>query len=272
MAGAIDIRGVHGAQQAMANLSASIGVDVRFIAYDQMRLWLIDLVKKSGGDPRLSLSKQKQAGKGAIWDDLNKIFNSDFDTVDEWTRDTTQGTTYFVESATGAIYGVDETLYKPSASISQMHRYHSQLRGKKGRVKRQTPQTTRRGGYTEVNKMYVKANRLKKFAKELHSHIGTIKAAWVPALQVFARKSRGGTGRIPAWLMQNTSRAPDGQTQDNMTKYGSGTLKASNNLDWARDAIRQSLINSTAATRQMDLFKQSKKRIERLVERFNRQA
>lgn len=70
----IDVRNLPIVRNRVKNISRDFGVPMKFLIQDQGRLWLIDLIKKIGNDPTLSIAAQKRQAKERIANDINRIF------------------------------------------------------------------------------------------------------------------------------------------------------------------------------------------------------
>lgn len=258
----IDIRNVKGAQDRLAQLAVDWGVDAKFLCVDQMRLWLIDLVKKTGGDPKLSMGKQKKVQKeGSIPADLNRVFiTNEGEIQEEWDIPGAR----MLKFNTGHKVAIAHEYYHPRGSITASNAFANSFRDREGRIPKRNYKR-KLNGITYIDKRYVKPG-YKKILKHKVDRIGRLKAGWYPALQKTAMLSKGGTGRIPRWV---SGKSGESRYIDNMTKTASGKLVAQNTVPYASARIDDGLIAATGKTRSFDLLKQANRRRDRIVKQYN---
>ena len=258
----IDIQNLKGAQAKIQKLATDWGIDTKFLCQDQMRLWVIDVIKKAGGGPGTSLAQQKRVQKAAVESDIREVFADD---KLEWLSGENNGV-YYITSITGALWAAEKD--GRAYSQSQMESEHNRRRTKSNkRVSKQRPYY--KNGRLVVRKVYAKESQIKKYIRYKQGHIGKLKAGWIAPLNRLMAVTRGGDGKMALWVRGMASIAYRGTYTDNMTSFASGSIKSTNNTPYASDHITPAFIAATARTRQKDLMRQSKKRKEGIVKRFN---
>lgn len=266
-----DIMGEEKVARRIGELAGEFGVSIRFLCMEQMKLFARDVIKKTGGDPRSTLAAQKRAGKGAIVKDLNNIFipQNKLDGQLEPMRDSDgEGLGYVLNFRSGGIMAIRPEQDMRSASMQAIGKIHRDNRGRNGRVKR--PRSTRYRGLTNPETYVVKTATFNAYKKELFSHIFTIKAGWVRALEMLEQKTGGKpVSGVPAALRQLKSRAPQSGLIDNRSEKNV-MLRADNRVGYAGRVIKQSDVDAIGRTREKDLFGSAKKRMDQVVERYNK--
>jgi len=226
-------------------LARDAGISQRFICYDQMSLWLNDLIKSTPP------STYKQ-GRLSLLGDINKLFVS-------------VGDPDFAElmedlEADGQL--------PPGVAVNlegdQIQRIHEGARNNRGRVRREGRKT---GTFWE--KTYVKRANVRKYKRRRLKAVGTLKAGWIPAAKYYGRLARR-TAKIPKWIDKGQDQR--GSTFGRMNIWGDGDIGSANSTRYAADAIRPHLIAWTRRKRQDDIVKRSRLRVKQLVKRFNEAA
>ena len=149
-------------------LAKAIGVNVRLVYFDQMRLWLNDLIKRTP-------PKSNSQGKKAVKNDISKLFLGVRDkNVLEYFDDEFQ--------QRGKL--TSETIINRSGDFSAMSKWHSSKRmtggSWGGRVRQRQKTTVDYGnGLSFINKMYVPVQSLNKYIKKKQESVGKLKAGWV---------------------------------------------------------------------------------------------
>ena len=206
------------------------GVDMRSLYYDQMRLWLQDLVKRVPPYPSknsaLGLKKEAQrTGDRAVERDFWKLFK--------------------------------QTMTRRGVSASGAAQIHAQARNKRtGRV------DGRR------KRLPVSFSVFRRIVRESQKHVGTLKAGWVRAAEYFRGKC-GGRLTVPAWVRRNMGRAAS-MYYDRMGRDGNGFLKAVNSVNWASfNKSVGSAIKFTLRIREEDLTKRATYNVKRVAKQIN---
>lgn len=260
-----DIMGSKAVAKRIGELSGEFGVSIRFICMEQMKLFARDVIKRTGGDGKMSLGQQRKIGKSAVASDLNKIFEDDRDTVSDIAMNISGR--HLIKTSTGATYVVPPEHYKISMSASEMKAIHKSRRNKKGRTRELQP--GKLGGFTTLNKYYVGKRTYQQYVNQVKSRVGLSKAGWVTALQQLEAKTGGKpVSGVPQFVRKMAVFAKQSGLIDN--RAGSDVmLKASNQLAYAYLAIPQHIVNSIGKKRQRDLFGSMEKRMDQVVKRFN---
>jgi hypothetical protein len=234
------------------------GVTVQFACYDTMRLWLLDLVWKTapwGGKGVLgSYAKQRATGKGAVEHDIDKIY-AKFEPSKQvtWTLKS-DGRRFVKNKETGAVIVVEPQNDMMKTDAMAMRALHMKYRNRRGRVK------------FNGDQVWVKKSAFRKYVKSVQARVGSLKAGWLNALNLYARLSSGSTGRIPNWIKNQAVHA--GSHGGNMDATGNGTIYATNDAHHWK-AIQQRTVVETMRVREKDLRGMAMKRIQRLVNQFN---
>ena len=217
------------------------------IMRDQHRLWTNDLIKKT---PPKTLSE----GRKAVKRDLNKIFVSiDDRNVLAFFKDDIQSSGKIPRSV----------IYNLNGSPTRMKWQHERYRtGPRKNVRFKSSTVMRFGDMDLVNEMYVPRAAFNKFLNEKYSHVGQLKAGWVPAAVHFG-------GKFPAFAGKQTKKL--GGFSDSLKNNGRGALVSINKVPWAPSRLLQ-LLRATAKTRERDLHKQAHKRLKVLADAENRKA
>ena len=261
-----DLMGSEAVARRIGELSGEFGVSIRFICMEQMKLFARDVIKQTGGDGKMSIGQQRKRGKAAVASDLNKIFEDDSDTVSDIAMNISGR--HLIKTATGATYVVPPEHYAKSMSVSEMKSIHKSRRNRKGRTNELQP--GKLGGFTTLNKYYVEKRTYKKYVQQVQSRVGLAKAGWVIALQRLEAKTGGKpVSGIPQFVRKMAVFAKQSGLIDN--RAGDDVmLKASNQLSYAHLAMPQHVINGIGQKRQRDLFGSMAKRMDQVVERFNK--
>lgn len=234
------------------------GVTVQFVCYDTMRMWLLDLIRKTApwADSGVlgSYAKQRATGKNAVEHDIDKIF-AKFEPSKQvtWTLKS-DGRRFVKNKETGAVIVVDAKNDMMNADAMAMKNLHLKYRNRKGRVKH------------NGNQVWVKKSMFSKYVKSVQERVGSLKAGWINALNRYAALSNGSLGRIPNWIKSQSVKA--GSYGGNMNSTGNGMIYATNDAHhW--QAIRSDTVTETMKLREKDLRGMAMKRLSRLVNQFN---
>lgn len=193
-------------EKRMKLLAQKVGITMRQVAYDEMRLALNNAIKftqPSGGrkGQSASASKGKKEGYARIEADIRKVFvNLDNREVNNVFR--LPGGELGVKMSGGGFYRVpaDKNMGKHSASKYDRER-NDQRNRRTGRVFKLPTKAAneQRDGALYVNRPHAKDSQIKAHIRHARRKVGQMKAGWIPALQHFAQASHGRMV-VPAWV------------------------------------------------------------------------
>ena len=287
---------------ALSAYGRAQGLTVRFVCWDVMRSWVIDMIKYTSpwasGVPGNSLN-QRDAGYGAIGKDLlgyKQLFSNrrsqglfraaDGPAVERtwlWSaaKNSSSGSVKMVATQTsygrligkrgvkfhgGAVLVVDETMWKPQADIQEMQDFHLRYRRKDGRVSSAGSWSKDVGRWKPIGMMFVNQQGITQYIKHVKKRVGSLKAGWIPALFHYASLCRGSIGRLQQWILGQSVKA--GGFGGNMDVTGNGFIYADNTAHHSR-AIRTSAAELCRDKQGKNLNRFARYRLERLIKQFN---
>jgi hypothetical protein len=240
-------------QRQIESLSKSTGLTVQWLCADQMRLACHDGIKFvapwDGGKAGMG-SSQRKVGEGAVEHDLDRLFaRIDKAKYVYWTGKKT-GKQYAKNIETGRIFTIEQDHFDRT-DLQAIHHKHRNSRGRVGKQNRQ---------------FWVKKALLNKYTKEVKSHVGRLKASWLPGFRYF-QSVVGGGNRVSAWVSRHRG---DGTHSGltTMSKSGNGYLSATSTAPHVR-AIRSDVIPYILVNRERSMKRYSPKRLEQLAAQFN---
>lgn len=262
-------------ESAMEGIAKETGVEMSAIMRDNSALICADLIKST---PPIDISDGRKGsdaaayrlGKGAVERDIRSIVYG----VKNWSKNH-KGTSDLVSGAhlfnsdDGALYAVQDQYV--SQDGSKISAYHSARRlpsnGHVGGGAKTGANTKYAiGNFTESRKMHVPEPVLKKYIKDVQSHIGKTRAGWMPAFVHFSQNALTSRYNPPAWVAnqpQNGSFTDSG----NMEQI-SGDWTATNSVPWIRRTAVAKMVTSVLNTRAKDFWKGNyKMRIERVLKK-----
>lgn len=258
-----DIMGEEKVAKRIGELAGEFGVSIRFICMEQMKLFARDVIKKTGGDPSISLAGQRKAGNSAVESDINQLFISEDDL--DWVKDYKDGYAK-VKGHTGAVFLARSD--ERSMGKDDLLSYHEKNRNSMGRTRK--AMNYKYNGLTASPKYVVKGRVLKQVIKERQSHVGRLKAGWVRALEELEVKTGGRkVSGVPIWIRKQAPNAPQSGLIDNRSDKNV-VLRADNKVAYSGRVIKQSDVDAIGRTREKDLFGSMRKRMDQVVERYNK--
>jgi len=263
MALALDfkVEGDNALRRALNQFARKVGVPVKFIVTDQMRLWVQDLMSA-----KVYVPKNKGQGRKAVDSALSNVF-APLVAGTTTTPSSVDPSTILVRSASGAVWATDVELMDKSASNAAMRTRHESMRNEHtGKVRKVRNQ--KRSGYTFVPKLHVTSLRYDQYRKRVRGSVGKLKKGWAEAVNQLAAAVNT-SAKFPKWL--NTAPSTGGSANINLTN-GSGYVSATNNVSYAETKYERWL-PGTRLKRVKDIGRQlaaKGNRIDRLVEQFNR--
>lgn len=232
----VDVQGVRWLETRLNRFAMDLGADVRKIYYDQGRLWMLDLMRKSN---TLKIGESKEAVVG----DMNRLFHV---IEDESSKEFTgKNGSQYLELKSGAVIPFTET--------HDLYPFHGKHR------------TTKGGTLTAKPKAWVRKAALKKFIKIEQDRYRTLSAGWVSAGRAWAAQS-GGAFKVTAAVNRNVTRS-GGTHSGSFSALGAGYIKAVNPLKYT-DRL-EGLVKSTERTRHLDMTQRVIKRKKTLEKQFN---
>ncbi|MCP4528939.1 MAG: hypothetical protein GY833_23970 [Aestuariibacter sp.] len=241
------------------------GVGAQFAGRDTMRAFVNNLVG-------MTFPERLKEGKMAIDADTDKIFasldsqealgffNSEFG---EGTY-TKGGKLKGKKRQSKANRRIGNTKFNWSGDQALMRQYHQDHRNSKGKVNRRVGEH-QVGPWKFMNGMYVTKTAMRKYRRELYSHIGKVKAGWANAAIYFARVTNGRLV-MPAFVRKQPDRRST--FTDNFTDDGNGFATATNNIPYASRLTKFFMQSAVLRTNQYGQ-RVTEKQTEKIVERFN---
>ncbi|MDP1587072.1 MAG: hypothetical protein Q8M07_04985 [Prosthecobacter sp.] len=110
------------------------------------------------------------------------------------------GTVRLFVKKNGDVYGCDQVMFKPRASIAEMHAHHKSLRRKDGRVSEAGGKTRDIGRWKFITQMVVSRSAYLRYERWIHKRVGMLAAAVVAAYNGKYGPLRG----VPAWVARHT--------------------------------------------------------------------
>lgn len=249
----------------LEELSEKTGLTLLNLAYDQMRLWCIDML----GMTRPGRGAQaKKKGYENITADANTLFyivDSDA-ALAKWKKDAVAKGGDIYRTTKGRSKTFKVAMRKLNdAELGRMFKFHAKQRNKGGGVK--SPRVDQ--DLLGQGKMVVTRTLFKKFIKQQKEKVGLLKSGWEPGVRFFAAKAnRPVTGRqVHKWVSKAATKVPypKGKASANMDSKGNGSLVAVNLIPYASKWITGALMNNARMKRQKDIQTQLGKRLKKLI-------
>ncbi len=261
MAGLLDISSEK-VEKKLEKLSWNTGVSIQFICWDQMRLWINDIIRKSAPG---TLSQ----GRNMIQKDVNRLFVpiKSAAAVKAWRKRSIQeGGDIFTTTKSGRRRVSYRSLQ--TSNLAKMKRIHQQNRSRRdGRV-----HLKKRVRSNAFGGEFIAPERLvKMLTRDLQKKVGLMKAHFGVPAQYYATKTRGKTPAYDkAWIERH---ALGGRKADKIGIGGTGFIEAINDSAYAaRKMLGKSWWRNTEMKRQRDLTRGGFKRMSDLARRFNAAA
>ena len=241
----------------LEKLAKKAGVTVGFVADDQMRLWLNDIMKQAA-PPTLA------KGRKAIRADVDRLFVpiDDATFLMDWKEDAiARGGDIYRTTKRGKKKVSAEKL--KAASIARMARIHRRNRRKKdGRVKLRN--RDRQEAFN--GKFLVPKPMFNKFLTSLYKKVGFLKSRFGKAALHYAARTKGGTPAYKNWIRKHI---PGGSFGGRIVA-GTGKISSTNDATFAaKQMLSKAWWFKTERKRQRDLTRGGFKRMADLTKRFN---
>jgi hypothetical protein len=136
------------------------------------------------------------------------------------------GTRKLWVSKEGRVYGVEETFFKPNASIEEMRTHHKKYY-KNGHRTRAGTFTRDIGRWRFIDKMTVGKDSMKKYLQWIFQRVGMSKAGWVRAGSVFGKVTK-----IPAWVSRHVANARGSGKMHKISQH-SFAITLTNHIPWS---------------------------------------
>jgi|TARA_Y100000034_G_C6868839_1_gene396345 hypothetical protein len=241
----------------LEKLAKKAGVSIGFLADDQMRLWLNDIMKQAAPS---TLAK----GRKAIRADIDRLFvpidNATF--LMDWKEDAVaRGGDIFRTTKRGKKRVSAEKL--KAQSIARLARIHRRNRRKKdGRVKLRN--RDRQEAFN--GKFLVPKSLFNKYLTSVYKRVGFLKSRFGSAALHYATRTRGGTPAYKNWIRKHI---PGGSFSGKIVA-GVGEIRATNDATFAaKQMLSKTWWRKTERKRQRDLTRGGFKRMKDLTRRFN---
>ena len=244
----------------LKKLADQVGLTVRDIAYEQKRLWLNDLIRRTP-------PKTLREGRHAVAGDITKMFQpiNNPTMLDVWEEELKAGGFELTRTTKRGKVAISRKQITASSrsAIAMIHERHRRKSGSRaGRVKFTRDNQRVWGGKWLVPRKDLKAHLLLK-----KKHIGKLKAGWLPAAQYYAGKAHGSV-KAPGFVRRHGSKY--GAYTDTMNKSGSGDMVSRNQVVWAgKSRYLKRWVAFTGHVRQKDIVKHAYERLDQLAKRFN---
>ena len=238
-------------------VAQQIGVSVEFVAQDQMRLWINDIIKLSG-PPSL------KRGRAAVKGDLERLFEpiDDKAAITAWKKRAAEsGGDVFVQTKSGRMR-IDAKKLK-ATTLSRMRKVHKANRRKTdGRVFIRT----RRRDEAWDGQFLVPKVSFRRYVRETQQRVGLLKSRFGVAALHYARESRGTTPAYKNWIKKHTA----GGSFGGRMRFGTGYISATNDADYAAEQmVTKGWWPRTRHRRERDIEVGVDKRAKDIVRRFN---
>jgi len=246
---------VKGFKAQVLDFAKKYGIGVRVVMRDQMRLWLVDLIKQTP-------PKNRGQGVRAIERDLGKLFvplkigDALKFFASEFGQESSSGGIPRKQVKATAAKRFPDVIFNWDGNQARMDGYRNRFRNKRGGISKRSRNIYQVKDWTFENKMYVPASAFNKLKRKLSARVGTLKAGWLPGAIQFGAKS-------PAFV--NKVSRKSGFAIDAMKSDGSGFLSVSNQVPW--NTRLGKIVVITGRTRERDIKFQLEKRIDKLAAR-----
>ena len=255
----IDVTFIEGdTRQKLQRLGAAVGLSVRDMAHEQMRLSCTSAIK-------WTFPHKKSDGAHAVERDIRNVFGFKDTFVDNWAGNRVPAGHVAVKESGGDVYLVTSENWGTSMTPSDMRKLHESRRNPRtGKTKFSRGPTL--GKWNVSSKAYPKKSQLRSYIKERKAKVGQLKAGWMPAANYYAAKARGNVV-APPWVKSQEKQI--GTYQDTMGKSGNGTMTASNTVPYWSTPKRTEIENLVHSIAQKRIDRTTQGQINKLAERFN---
>lgn len=237
------------------------GVGMQFAGRDLMRMAASNLLK-------YTYPKSASHGKRAIRKDVSMALGA----IGPQDETAPYGEGYILvkrERGSGAVFLVPQDQLHAGGGVSDVAAAHNALRTKRGRVPRDRDAGgSGPNGLKVVRKPFFDRRAIKQHSTAAQKRVGKAKAGWAPAAEYFAGRT-GGRAGVPKWAATDRH-GRHGRYVDMFLPSGSGHGAALNDVPYVSHPGRGALAVATRVARKF-VEKVSKKQIERIAERFNRE-
>lgn len=250
----VNMVGVDKIVESLHAQGKAAGLTIKHLAWEVMADACNDMLRLS--PPRTEggggWGKQKKIGEAAVASDLKALFEPQ----------EVPGTVWFFNPATQKYYRRSASqkdrrilLAVPAGRVLEDHEIptvHRMNLNRKGRVPRRPIVS------------FVHAKALKRYVKDIKTHVGKLKSGWLAAADYFCGKV-GKQRKAPAWVVRHGEAC---SYKDTITDAGDGYLRA-DNLAPTAGAVRKDTLDFVMRTRQRDIDKWLPKRAEKIAARIS---
>jgi len=237
-------------EESMDAFARALGISARFVAYDQIRLWVNSLMTK------FTHPRKAAAGRKKVTGDLYKLFSP----VDKQFEQFLQERLLAGQEPLPA-----GTVIDFSGNQAAIKNRHMRYRNRRGNVRYKAVTMKTIGQVKITNQFYLRKRDFEKYRKEQVKKVGRLKAGWLPAADYYAGKAKAAPVSA-AWIRKNAQR--EGSVQDAMDIDGSGFLMATNAVPYAAQKISQRDVDRSGTIRELDMARNVEKRADQLIARY----
>lgn len=262
----MDVEGLTRTSNSMLQLADKLGLPVKWLAIDQLRLLLADVIK-------FLPPKTRKAGESTLGYDISRVVQPITPEEESLVREfgpknnILPGGRIFT-SKTGAVYLVEREFWEPHASDARIAAHHQSFRTANGRVSSAGTRTRDIGRWKVVDTLHVSKGAYDAYRAKAMTKVGQLKAAFLPAYDA-ARAVVGGRDAVAAWVRKVAKRMGSFDLSG-MTDKGNGQITATNSVPYAAGKVR-SFLPSLMAKRGLDIDRafRSDKRAQQILDQFN---
>jgi len=236
-------------EKQLDRLAAMSGLTVQQIGYETMRLAGNNAIK-------YTFPRKKGEGKAAIASDANALFLVQDRSGKVWETADGRGWVKLESGAVIATKGIGGTSTVGNA-IEARRAMNAQRSRATGRIAK-GPRRTR---------IFAAKRDVAAAIRHKAKRVGQMKAGWLPGAEYWARLARG-VVKAPAWVMAQSRK--QGKAVGSISKIGTGEIGIDNDVPYMRGGDKLQMLVIVRNFMNRDIMHGFKKRLPRLVERFNK--
>lgn len=262
----MDVEGVTKVGNAMQALAGKLGIPIKWLAVDQLRLLLADVIKFLPPSTR-------KAGEATLGYDISRVVQpmtpEEVSNVREFgpNNHTLPGGRIFT-SKSGAVYLVERDMYEPHASEARIAAHHRSFRLANGRVSSAGSRTRNIGRWKAVDTLHVSKSAYDAYRRKAAQSVGKLKAGFLPGYEA-ARALVGGRDAVAAWVRKVAVRM-GAVNLASMNERGDGQVSATNSVPYAANKAA-GFLPTLMLKRGLDIDRawRSDKRAQQILDQFN---
>jgi hypothetical protein len=262
----MDVEGLTRTAAALDSLAAKLGIPIKWLAVDQLRLLLADVIK-------FLPPKTRKAGESAAGYDISRVVQpmtpAEVSNVREFGKNnhTLPGGRIFTAKS-GAVWLVEKAFYEPQADDARIAAHHRSFRDAEGRVSRAGTRDRTIGRWKAIDTLHVGKAAYDRYRNSVKKHVGQLKAGFIPGYDA-ARAYTGGRDAVAAWVRKVAARIGS-VNLSSMDDRGNGEVSATNRVPYGGRKVR-SFLPSLMAKRGLDIDRafRSEKRAQQILDQFN---